>query len=126
VAGKLTTLHSFEGTDGGGPYFGPLFQGTNGDLYGTTYVGGANQSYPFALGGTAFKITPSGKLTTLYSFCEESGCLDGLSPFGGLIQAANGKLYGTTIWGGAYGENECIPYGSSYGCGTLFSITAGQ
>jgi uncharacterized repeat protein (TIGR03803 family) len=53
------------------------------------------------LGGTIFKITPSGKLTTLYSFCSQSGCADGLSPFAGLVQDTDGNLYGTTSAGGA-------------------------
>ena len=52
-AQTFTTLHSFDDTDGAQPYAG-LVQATNGDLYGTTYAGGANNN------GTVFKITPSG------------------------------------------------------------------
>ena len=62
--------------------------------------------------GTVFKITPSGTLTTLYSFCSQSGCTDGHSPYAGLVQATNGDFYGTTLYGGAN------PY-----CGTVFKIT---
>jgi len=52
-------------------------------LYGTTNHGGAiNSSY-----GTVFKITPGGALTTLYSFCSQSGCTDGADPGAGLVQA---------------------------------------
>jgi uncharacterized repeat protein (TIGR03803 family) len=69
-AQTFTTLHSFDGTDGDSPRAG-LVQATNGDFYGTTYSGG-NQNT-----GTLFKITPSGTLTTLYSFCAQSGCTDG-------------------------------------------------
>src|SRR5580658_11267231 len=65
----FTVLASFNGTDGLVPYAG-LVQATNGDLYGTTYYGGANNNCaPFDGCGTVFKITPSGTLTTLYSFC---------------------------------------------------------
>src|SRR5580700_6700851 len=73
-AQTFTTLFSFDGTDGNNPFAG-LVQATNGDLYGTTLEGGANN------GGTIFKITPSGTLTTLYSFCPQSGCTDGAIPY---------------------------------------------
>jgi uncharacterized repeat protein (TIGR03803 family) len=90
-SGKLTTLHSFDYTDGDNPY-GALVQATNGDFYGTTYGGGANNVY-----GTVFKITPSGKLTTPHSLDRT----DGASPYAGLVQATNGDFYGTTDEGGA-------------------------
>src|ERR1022692_3753285 len=98
-AQTLTTLFSFDGTDGAGPQAG-LVQATNGDLYGTTYGGGTNSA------GTIFKITPGGTLTTLYSFCPPTNCTDGYGPQAGLVQAANGDLYGTTSGGGAnkYGK----------------------
>src|ERR1039458_4480394 len=54
-----------------------LVQAANGDLYGTTSSGWSNN------GGTVFKITPSGTLTTLYTFCSQSGCTDGASPNAG-------------------------------------------
>jgi uncharacterized repeat protein (TIGR03803 family) len=106
-SGKLKTLHSFAGypKDGARPEAG-LIQATNGNLYGTTQAGGANGS-----AGTVFKITPSGKLKTLYNFCSQSGCTDGSSPDAGLVQDTNGNLYGTTQGGGA----------NSYG--TVFTIT---
>jgi uncharacterized repeat protein (TIGR03803 family) len=96
-AGKLTTLHSFDGTDGANPYAGlvqllnPLAQ----NFYGTTYSGGANGD------GTVFEITPAGKLTTLYSFCALSKCADGANPHAGLIEGQDGNFWGTTIYGGA-------------------------
>jgi uncharacterized repeat protein (TIGR03803 family) len=114
--GTLTTLYSFCAqsgcTDGADP-IGGLVQAANGDLYGTTIAGGANTSPSGNGGGTVFKITPGGLLTTLYSFCAQSGCADGGTPMAGLIQAANGDLYGTTAEGGANG-----PYD-----GTIFKIT---
>ena len=111
-SGTLTTLHSFGGADGAQPSAG-LVQATNGDLYGTTWQGGSsNPAGCYGRGcGTVFKITPSGTLTTLYSFCSESGCADGELPLAGLVQATNGDFYGTTSSGGANGG------------GTVFRIT---
>ena len=50
--------------------------------------------------GTVFAITPSGSLTTLYSFCSQANCADGAYPYAGLIQATDGNLYGVTKQGG--------------------------
>jgi uncharacterized repeat protein (TIGR03803 family) len=102
-AQTFRTLHSFDGTDGAGP-LAALVQATDGNLYGTTQVGGANDtcnSVPFDGCGTFFKITLGGTLTTLYSFCSQSGCPDGANPSAGLVQATSGNLYGTTSYGGA-------------------------
>src|ERR1019366_8343259 len=110
-AQTLTTLYTFCSqsgcTDGANPY-AELVQATNGDLYGTTQGGGTNLGY-----GTVFKITPGGTLTTLYSFCSQSGCTDGAVPDAGLVQAANGNFYGTTYYGGTNKR------------GTVFKITPG-
>ena len=89
-AQTFTTLHRFDGTDGSNPN-AELVQATDGNLYGTTDRGGANVDF-----GTVFKITPSGTLTTLYSFCSQSGCADGAPPIAGLVQATDGNFYGTT------------------------------
>ena len=100
-AGELTTLHSFcsvkNCTDGEQPY-GGLVQGIDGNFYGTTTYGGANVG---STGGTVFRITPTGTLTTLYNFCSKTGCADGANPHDTLIQATDGNLYGTTYGGGA-------------------------
>jgi uncharacterized repeat protein (TIGR03803 family) len=106
VIDTVTTLHSFDVTDGYFPTAG-LVQATDGNLYGTTFAGGANEE------GTVFKITPGGMLTTLYSFCSQSGCTDGAYPWAGLVQATDGNLYGTTYGGGTNGQ------------GTVFRITLG-
>ncbi len=107
--GALTTLYSFCAqtgcTDGSYPIAG-LVQGTDGNFYGTTMGGGANDA------GTVFKLTPTGALTTLYSFCTQTSCTDGDAPYAGLIQATNGNFYGTTEGGGA---NDS---------GTIFEITS--
>jgi uncharacterized repeat protein (TIGR03803 family) len=69
-----------------------MIQATDGNFYSTTYDGGAYSE------GTIFKMTPSGALTTLYAFCsDQSFCLDGANPVGGLVQGIDGNLYGLTI-----------------------------
>jgi len=104
--GVFTTLHSFNNSDGSNVYAG-LTQATDGNLYGATYYGGTNNE------GTIFRITAAGALTTLYNFCAQTNCNDGEWPSGGLMQATNGKLYGTTVYGGV----------DNYG--TVFSLTEG-
>jgi uncharacterized repeat protein (TIGR03803 family) len=109
-SGTLTTLYNFcsqsSCIDGAYPWAG-LIQGTDGNLYGTTYGGGNNSD------GTVFKITPGGKLKILYSFCSQSGCTDGYEPVAGLVQATSGELYGTTEEGGVNGK------------GTVFRLSVG-
>ena len=103
-AQTFTTLYSFNGADGFTPT-GALVQGSDGRFYGTTDYGGANTNslciIDFNEGcGTVYKITSTGKLTTVYSFCSQSNCTDGIDPYVGLIQATNGSFYGTTFEGG--------------------------
>jgi uncharacterized repeat protein (TIGR03803 family) len=100
--GSITTLVSFNGTNGVQPR-GSLIQGSDGSFYGTTYGGGTSSD------GTVFKITPSGSLTTLYSF---NGTL-GAEPYGALVQGTDGNFYGTTAIGGVGGD------------GTVFQLTPG-
>jgi uncharacterized repeat protein (TIGR03803 family) len=121
-SGTLTTLHSFCGQSGCPDGEGPsgLVQATNGDLYGVTNYAGANS------GGTVFKITPAGRLTTVYSFCSQSGCTDGNLPDADLIQATNGDFYGTTFAGGTNNNADCSAYtGVAGGCGTVFRLSVG-
>jgi hypothetical protein len=99
-AQTFTTLHSFDQSDGASPS-GGLVQAANGDFYGTTEDGGA-----WRIGGTVFKITPYATLTTLYSFCAQSGCPDGFGPIAGLVQDTNGDFYGTT--GGGDFNNSTV------------------
>jgi len=83
-AGTFSTLYNFcvqSGcADGEFPQAG-LVQASNGNLYGTTILGGSYDS------GTIFELTLSGALTTLYSACSQTGCPDGNYLYSGLIQA---------------------------------------
>ncbi len=114
--GALTTLHSFNDTDGNAP--SALILATDGNFYGTTSQGGG-ESCPRGsnLCGTIFKITPSGTLSTLYTFCSQTNCTDGFFPVAALVQGRDGNLYGTTSQGGTAGQCE------NFGCGTIFKIT---
>ena len=94
AAGALTTLHDFsalssnnDNTDGANPAKA-LIQGTDGNFYGTTPIGGANG------GGTVFSMTPTGNLTTLHAFTYS----DGYTP-NALIQGQDGNFYGTAYNG---------------------------
>jgi len=116
--GTLTTLYSFcsqpNCTDGAIPLAG-LVQGADGSFYGMTWAGG---DYTVCSGwgcGTVFKITPSGTLTTLHTFCSQGGgsCTDGYEPRGVLVQDVDGSLYGTTSLGGT----------GRFALGTVFKIT---
>jgi uncharacterized repeat protein (TIGR03803 family) len=92
LSGKLTTLFSFDTTNGANPQ-GGLVQGADGNFYGTTEEGGTSNY------GTVFKMTPKGKLTILHSF---SGGADGDTPVSTLIQATDGNFYGTASYDGKY------------------------
>jgi uncharacterized repeat protein (TIGR03803 family) len=114
---SYSTVASFNGTNGARPYLMALVQGSDGNLYGTTWEGG---SYSY---GTVFSVTPGGTLTALYSFCSDSpSCPDGYYPYAGLVQGSDGNFYGTATWGGAYGNNNCAYYGQNP-CGAVFKIT---
>ena len=113
AGGKVTTLHSFDGVDGDFPYGATLVQATDGNFYGTTSYGGDLTCDSPSGCGTVFKITVSGKLTTLHVF---EGT-DGAYPSAGLVQGTDGNFYGTTTGGG---NPTCY---SPNGCGTIFKIT---
>jgi uncharacterized repeat protein (TIGR03803 family) len=106
---------------------GGIVLGRDGNLYGVTTAGGANSSIDcdgqeVTSCGTIFKLTPSGELTTLYSFCSQPGCTDGSGPQAALVQGFDGNFYGMTPNGGAGGA--CSKFGfQPSGCGTIFKIT---
>ena len=86
-------------------------------FYGTTYQGGSTYGQNLGNGsGTVFMVTSEGTETVLHSFGVSP--TDGINPDAGLIQGADGNLYGTTTTGGAHG----IP-GINPGDGIVFRIT---
>ena len=116
AASTYTVLYSFTGspTDGANPEAG-VIRDTAGNLYGTTYYGGASSNCKQGC-GTVFKVTASGTETVLHNFTGyQTG--DGASPYGGLILDKAGNLYGTTYYGGA--SSNC----GDVGCGAVFKLT---
>jgi uncharacterized repeat protein (TIGR03803 family) len=117
---SLTNLWSFTGgLDGGSPFAG-LVQGSDGNLYGTTYgLGSGSSAY-----GTVFRISTNGPLTTLWSFTNG---VDGANSGAGLVQGSDGNFYGTTYGSGsgpsAYGTVFRIS--SSGSLTTLWSFANG-
>jgi uncharacterized repeat protein (TIGR03803 family) len=112
-ASTPTTLLSFNLTNGGSP-FGGLIADANGNLFGTTEgTGPGVGTYRY---GTIFEIAKTaggyaGTATTLVSF----NGTDGEYPFAGLIADANGNLFGTTAYGGAYGYGTVFEIGKTAG-----------
>jgi uncharacterized repeat protein (TIGR03803 family) len=104
-SGTETVLHSFTGADGATPVAG-LVRDAAGNLYGTTYTGGADY-------GVVFKVSATGTETVLHSFT----LADGAVPRAGLLRDAAGNLYGTTEIGGA--TSTCAP---PQGCGVVFEL----
>ncbi len=98
--GTESVLYSFGAVSGDGfaPY-GRLLQATDGNFYGMTYMGGANNV------GIAFKITPTGSESILHSFGSVG---DGALPSSSLIQARDGNFYGMTTVGGTYNRSAVI------------------
>ena len=103
--GALTTLVNFGGANGS-YCVSALVQGSDGDFYGTTTDGGTGGTATGG-GGTVFRMTPAGVLTTLVSFNGANGN----SPQDPLVQGSDGNFYGTTTYGGANGR------------GTVFQVT---
>ncbi len=92
----VNDLHDFgSGTDGQNPYLGDLIWDQQGNIYGTTNLGGTSGT------GTVYELTPSGNGYTesfLYSFLDIP---DGEYPQNSLVFDNNGNLFGTTFRGGA-------------------------
>jgi uncharacterized repeat protein (TIGR03803 family) len=96
-SGDLNVIYRFTSGNDGGAVWGGVILDAKGDLYGTTAAGG------FYNYGTAYKLTPSGKLTVLYAFADAS---DGGSPYNGLVEDTLGNFYSTTAYGGPNGRGD--------------------
>ncbi|CAN5459831.1 hypothetical protein BH10BAC3_BH10BAC3_17460 [soil metagenome] len=101
-----TRLINFGGPYGTNPY-GSLIQAGNGKLYGMTKGGGTNGM------GVIFSFDPS---TSTYTKLKDFDFTIGTNPYGSLMQASDGKLYGMTTYGGSSNS-----YGGSSN-GVIFSF----
>ena len=102
LAQTQTVLAAFNQANGANPQ-STLIQAIDGNIYGTTDLGGTNNV------GTVFKVTPSGTLTTLHNLTGRPS--DGARPQAGVVQAIDGNFYGTTTMGGDHdaGFHRCPP-----------------
>jgi uncharacterized repeat protein (TIGR03803 family) len=103
--GNESVLYSFTGPggDGWGPRDG-LVQDSKSNLYGSTPNGGTSGD------GTVFKVTLTGEETVLYSF---TGGVDGAGPSGLTRPDSNGRVYGTTPYGGSNGSGDVFEVDST-------------
>ena len=120
--GVETVLYSFGTSDSDG--WGPngVIRASDGNFYGTSVGGGAHAcgTIPELTHncGTVYKITSDGGEGVLYSFGESAA--DGFAPTGSLVEATDGRFYGTTSSGGG------LPCHDANGCGgTVFRLTPG-
>lgn len=104
-AQTLSHVANFTGTNGSLPY-GPMVQGTDGNFYGAA----KGPTYPY---GEIFRVTPGGKLTSLYSFCSLPNCADGKSSTPPIL-GSDGNLYGVATNSG----DSAYSYS-----GTLYKLT---
>jgi uncharacterized repeat protein (TIGR03803 family) len=108
TAGVFTPIHPFAGGSDAQNPTGALIQGSDGNLWGTSYAGGTTGS------GTVFKMTTAGHVTVLHQF--NNGCglgTLGCNPEAGLVQGTDGNFYGTALSGGTNNQ------------GVVFKITPG-
>ncbi len=113
---KTKVLHSFVEQPGqifpdGASPLAALTQTSDGNLYGVTSAAGSLNT--FYQQGTLFRSTTKGVFTKLWEFNATDPSVTGISPYGALIQASDGNLYGTTSQGGAANA------------GTIFQLTLG-
>ena len=111
TGGELTSLVSFDGPNGLGPY-GALVQGPDGNYYGTTQFGGSESL------GTVFRITPAGVFTSLASFHGTNGA----RPCSRLAVGNDGNLYGTAYTGGLSNLGTIFRMSTSGDLTTVFSF----
>ena len=105
----ITTLASFNGTDGANPV-DRLYMDGSGNLYGTANVGGPGYTGPGSGNGTVFEVTDG---TIIDRIGQSFNGTNGQDPFSGLFPDSAGNFYGTTILGG----------GGSAASGTVFELS---
>jgi len=123
--GTYNDLHDFGGSlssgpDGASPYGGVTFD-SKGNMFGTTYYGGANGQYVGGL-GIVWELTKNGAYYDIHDFggtivnAEGNVGNDGKLPGWGVSIDGSGNLFGTTCYGG--------PYGGTDGSGMIWEITS--
>ncbi len=114
----VTTLENFNGHNGANPFLEALVQGRDGNLYGTTYSGGANSL------GTVFRFNRADNhIAVIHSF---AGNDDGSFPSGGLVLDTDGNYYGTTDYGGSAGFGVLFKISSTGAYTLLHSFLGGS
>jgi uncharacterized repeat protein (TIGR03803 family) len=101
-AQTFRTIANFSGSNGSNVQ-GALVQGLDGNLYGTSVMGGTGN-------GNIFKLGPDGTVTSLYNFCSQPNCSDGVGPIAALVLSTDGNFYGTTQVGGAYDHGTIFKF----------------
>jgi uncharacterized repeat protein (TIGR03803 family) len=119
--GKEAVLHKFTGSPDGEMPEALLVEDAAGNLYGTTYQGGA-----FENAGTVFKVDSEGNEIVLYSFCAEVNCTDGNTPYPGVIRDAAGNLYGVTAAGGEFDRGVVFQLDATGKESVLYSFSGGS
>jgi uncharacterized repeat protein (TIGR03803 family) len=116
-SGEEKVLYSFQDlNDAIGPDANLTFDKA-GNLYGTSFTGGVYE------GGTVFELSPAGVENVLYSFNRQNG--DGNYPSSAVVFGKKGNIYGTTLYGGLYGQGTVFEL-SSGGVETLLYSFGGQ
>ena len=115
-ASAPTTLANFNGTDGGPDVFAGVIEDANGNLFGTTLLGGPDKFF-----GTVFELKVDSTSATGYAAMPtrlvDFDQTNGQYPNATLLLDTSGDLFGTTTFGGA--NTGCLPVGV---CGTVFEL----
>jgi len=122
-SGGETVLYSFTGGKDGGVPQAALIMDADRNLYGTTLYGGNLDCNSGQGCGTVFRVDSSGNEAVLQSFTGDS---DGVAPAASLIMDKQGNLYGTTVYGGAYGWGTVFKLNPSGTETVLYSFTGGN
>jgi uncharacterized repeat protein (TIGR03803 family) len=122
-SGKITAIYKFcsqpKCADGENPFWGPIL-GSDGNLYGVAQTGGSHAGSQYG-SGTFYKMTLSGEITILYTFCSAGPCTDGQYP-NGIILASDGNFYGTTYGGGQFNKGEIFQISATGNLKVLYSF----
>ena len=101
-----TVVHNFYAPEGAGP-LGSLIQATDGKLYGVTSSGGSDAIGNILTNGLIFSFDPA---SSTYTILKQFGGTNGFHPYGSLVKADDGRLYGMTLDGGTKGFGVIFSY----------------